>query len=110
MKATTKAKRRAILSAFGLGMLDESEVEDIRGAEVETFELIDTVPDAVLDTVALLDGVTTVEELQAVTDSIKKMALDIRQDKTLKEAHQSAAVRIGCKWIGGKWVVPEVAA
>lgn len=32
MKATTKAKRRAVLSALGLGMLDESEVDSIPGA------------------------------------------------------------------------------
>lgn len=34
MKAITKAKRRAILSICGLGMLDESELETIRGAQV----------------------------------------------------------------------------
>jgi hypothetical protein len=32
MKAVTKAKRRTILSACGLGMLDETEVESIPGA------------------------------------------------------------------------------
>lgn len=32
MKAETKAKRRVTLSAVGLGMLDESETETIRGA------------------------------------------------------------------------------
>jgi hypothetical protein len=35
MKAETKAKRRATLSICGLGMLDESEIESIRGAEPE---------------------------------------------------------------------------
>lgn len=34
MKATTKAKRRTVLSACGLGMLDESEVESIPDAQV----------------------------------------------------------------------------
>jgi hypothetical protein len=33
MKAETKAKRRATLSICGLGMLDETEVEDIQGAQ-----------------------------------------------------------------------------
>lgn len=32
LKAVTKAKRRTVLSACGLGMLDESEVSDIAGA------------------------------------------------------------------------------
>jgi hypothetical protein len=35
MKTTTKAKRRTVLSACGLGMLDESEVETIPQARVE---------------------------------------------------------------------------
>lgn len=34
MKAVTKAKRRAILSLCGLGLLDETEVETIPGAQV----------------------------------------------------------------------------
>lgn len=35
MKAITKAKRRTILSACGLGMLDETEADSIPGARVE---------------------------------------------------------------------------
>lgn len=38
MKAETKAKRRVTLSICGLGMLDESEIESIRGAEVVKVE------------------------------------------------------------------------
>ena len=34
MKAVTKAKRRAVLSLCGLGMLDETELETIKGAVV----------------------------------------------------------------------------
>lgn len=37
MKAITKAKRRATLSICGLGMLDESEIETIPGAQRVTF-------------------------------------------------------------------------
>jgi hypothetical protein len=33
MKATTKAKRRAVLACVGLGLLDESELEGVRGGE-----------------------------------------------------------------------------
>ncbi len=36
MKATTKAKRRLTLSLCGLGMLDESEVEDLVARPIET--------------------------------------------------------------------------
>ena len=35
MKALTKAKRRATLSFCGLGMLDESEISSIKGAETD---------------------------------------------------------------------------
>jgi hypothetical protein len=35
MKAETKAKRRLTLSLCGLGMLDESEIETIQGAEIK---------------------------------------------------------------------------
>lgn len=38
MKAVTKAKRRAILSACGLGMLDDSEIETIRDARRVDFD------------------------------------------------------------------------
>ena len=46
MKAETKAKRRVTLSIAGLGMLDDSETDSIRGAEtgvvdIETGELMD---------------------------------------------------------------------
>ena len=36
MKAATKAKRRAVIGAVGLGLLDESEVEDIKYTEVKS--------------------------------------------------------------------------
>lgn len=34
MKASTKAKRRAVLAFCGLGLLDESELESIRGVQI----------------------------------------------------------------------------
>lgn len=40
MKAHTKAKRRVTMSICGLGLLNESEVEDIRTIEVENDPLI----------------------------------------------------------------------
>lgn len=38
MKAETKAKRRVTLSVCGLGMLDETEIDTIRGARVVKFD------------------------------------------------------------------------
>lgn len=37
MKCETKAKRRATLSICGLGMLDETEIEDIKGADAKAY-------------------------------------------------------------------------
>jgi len=42
MKATTKAKRRAILALVGLGLLDESELDGVRGAERVSISQIQT--------------------------------------------------------------------
>lgn len=39
MKGVTKAKRRAVLSLFGVGAMDETEVETIPGAQRETIEI-----------------------------------------------------------------------
>ena len=48
LKGTTKAKRRAVLSAVGLGMLDESEVDSIHGAQRlrvdDAGEIVETYP------------------------------------------------------------------
>lgn len=44
MKAETKAKRRAVLSLSGLGMLDETETETIPGAVVEPLVIPPALP------------------------------------------------------------------
>lgn len=65
MKASTKAKRRATLSICGLGILDETEVEDAKKAEAEekkeTFVNIDTIDPNDAKEVARLE-----EMLQAI--------------------------------------------
>lgn len=51
MKAVTKAKRRAVLAFCGLGMLDETEIETIKGARTTPIDMaskpqiIDTTPE-----------------------------------------------------------------
>jgi len=42
MKCVTKAKRRAVLSLCGLGMLDEHEIETVPNAKVEPFVMIES--------------------------------------------------------------------
>jgi hypothetical protein len=62
MKAETKAKRRATLSICGLGMLDETEVEDIQGAQ-QTLPKKDAKP-IYTKLQAEIDAAETAEALQ----------------------------------------------
>lgn len=48
MKASTKAKRRAVLAFCGLGMLDETEIETISGAVVLADKIIEATSNATL--------------------------------------------------------------
>lgn len=52
MKAETKAKRRATLSICGLGVLDETEIETIRGAVVPVHTEVSVTPLPLLDAAA----------------------------------------------------------
>ena len=61
MKGETKAKRRATLDIVGLGMLDETEVETIKYAEVipdEIFKTADELKDDYLRALTELEQVT----------------------------------------------------
>lgn len=49
MKAETKAKRRVTLSIVGLGMLDESELDTVRGAETFSAQEAHTEPPAITE-------------------------------------------------------------
>jgi hypothetical protein len=60
MKCATKAKRRAVLALVGLGVLDESEADDIRGArrvrlDVQTGEIEPAATDEQHDTNRAID-------------------------------------------------------
>lgn len=69
MKATTKAKRRAILSHAGLGMMDETEVETVPHAElrkvpvkvVEPLVVVDNAPEVPKE--SFLDAVQQAHDL-----------------------------------------------
>lgn len=65
MKATTKAKRRAVLSLGGLGIPDESELETIPGAQVEPLPLppVNLPPEKVQDSVQWQGFYASLEEL-----------------------------------------------
>ncbi|NBV89481.1 MAG: hypothetical protein EBR88_08240 [Betaproteobacteria bacterium] len=61
LKAITKAKRRAVLSACGLGMLDETETETIQGATVRPVVEIITQPEPAAE-VAVAEVIESSEE------------------------------------------------
>jgi hypothetical protein len=72
MKATTKAKRRVTLSICGLGMLDESEVEDVPEARHGSTEPASV--QAALEIAAMhearIGSAATLEELRQVGEAI----------------------------------------
>jgi hypothetical protein len=49
MKAVTKAKRRAVLALMGLGMMDETEIETVKGAEHVPAPLAPSTADALTE-------------------------------------------------------------
>lgn len=81
MKAITKAKRRAILSACGLGMLDETETETIPGAVVRSVEQIhqqETPPAPPAPLVQAAQAVQEAEEEAGkVMDEREQVAMEI---------------------------------
>lgn len=105
LKAVTKAKRRAILSAFGLGSLDVSELETIQDAQVVEIapELLDDqLNDAVETWYATLEGVTEVEDLDKCRIQIKE--LDIKLRESLRPIMESTQKRLGVIWKNKQYV------
>lgn len=75
MKAVTKAKRRAVLSLAGLGMLDETEIETIPQARTVAPPVLDAAPEEppqdALDLAAAIQGAETAADLDALLPKIK---------------------------------------
>lgn len=75
MKAVTKAKRRAVLSIVGLGMIDETELPynavpiPMPIVDMGEFETDNTVHDWKI----AISGCTTVEELEALSDQFQNL-------------------------------------
>lgn len=103
MKAATKAKRRAILGACGLGMIDESERETVLAQhDVEPLEVVPDVVDddaqqALADWRVVLDEVQTAEELTgAFVQYRERLPADVR--KHLQPVLQNAMTRLRVRW------------
>lgn len=104
MKATTKAKRRALLSAFGLGMLDETEADEMFGAVREDIPIeqpapVDTI---VLDTIAALESCDDPEVFKAIAAKIKTFSQEHRNQ--LGNLAVQTADKLGLVYSKGQWV------
>ena len=102
MKATTKAKRRTILSAFGLGVIDETELDTIPKAEYEVIPMeLPVVDTLVLDTIATLEGCDDVEAFKAIATTVRGMEQH-RKDAIATTLAETAS-RLGLRWAKGGW-------
>jgi len=103
-KAATQAKRRAILSACGLGMLDEEEVTQVQGAERIELPPIKpaTTPEqdeAITEWLAAIDAATGAEELTAIVMEMK--TLDDNIKSAIRDYVAQRAKELGLVWKAG---------
>lgn len=106
MKATTKAKRRAILSACGLGMIDAEELDTVANVEhVDAIEIpqepeeVDR--DLIVTWAETLAGASNADELTQATLEIKNAPQAVRD--ALKQEIATNAQRLNVKWNKGKF-------
>jgi hypothetical protein len=99
MKATTKAKRRAMLSAYGLSMVDESELDTIPQADYEVVPMeLPSVDTVVIDTIAALEGCDDRELFITLADTVRKMEQG-RKD-AIAPTLKATADKLGLAWAG----------
>jgi hypothetical protein len=103
-KAATQAKRRAILSACGLGMLDEEEVTQVQGAERMELPPIKpaTTPEqdeAITEWLSAIDAATGPEELTAIVMEMK--TLDDSIKSAIRDYVAQRAKELGLVWKAG---------
>lgn len=103
-KAATQAKRRAILSACGLGMLDEEEVTQVQGAE--RIELPPIKPantpeqdEAISAWLSTIDAATGAEDLTAIVLEMK--SLDEQVKAPIREYVAGRAKELNLVWKAG---------
>jgi len=110
MKAVTKAKRRAILSAFGIGLNDESEMEDVPNAQLHrnainpalAAEMTTEQIESYEDLMANLAAADSPEELTKLISWIKDADEIVRMK--LKPCVSEAQERLNVVWLNGKYV------
>lgn len=110
MKAVTKAKRRAILSAFGIGLNDESEMEDLPGATLHRNAInpalaapMTTEESEMVDSFKLmLVQAETAQELTDYVVMIRSLPELVRS--ALKPFMAESQTRLGVVWKDGKFI------
>lgn len=111
MKAETKAKRRAVLSLTGLGMLDETEVDDIPGAPLNHQPADTTTKDYSPHEEAPTQATETAQEAEKTADEWKaefdrRARVHGYAGTTLKELGALACQMLGecpAKWTAEVW-------
>lgn len=111
LKAVTKAKRRAVLSVCGLGMLDETETESIPAHHVQAVE----VPKAAIqpalneheiDVVQMwtdtIEGCEDADQLTAIVGQLKQAPQIVRDH--IAPILKAQADKLRIMWKGGKYV------
>ena len=107
MKATTKAKRRAILSTCGLGMLDQTEVESIEDAvPVPAVEVVPELSDGDKEALATWETVIAdAEDADALTSiavNVKTLPVEVRNKLRTVLTNRATAMKL--KWVKDKFV------
>lgn len=115
MKAVTKAKRRAVLSVCGLGMLDETEVDTIPGAEIVDVPKAAIAPPANEEEREAIDMWRDTLEACEDVDTLNNIIADIRKAKqavrdAIGPAVATKANALGVVWKAGTGYVAQVRA
>ena len=114
MKAVTKAKRRAILAAFGVGHNDESEVEDLPGASLERHAINPAIAapmhpgDQIIidDFTVMLAEAQTAQELTDYVTLIKAQSSIVRD--ALRPVIAQTQERLNVVWKDGSYKAKQV--
>lgn len=114
LKAITKAKRRAVLSVCGLGMMDETETESIPAHQVEAAEVpreAVTAPltDSEADTVQTwLDTIESADDAETLTEIVKQLKnAPARIADATKGTLAARSNALALVWKGGRYVARQ---
>lgn len=102
LKAATKAKRRAVFAAVGLGMLSQEEVQDIPDAEIVEVPIV-KLDDAVTTWCDALDAADVDEFVAAHKQIVKTFAKGGAELNAIGKHITSNAARLGLRYNKGEW-------